>query len=114
MPSAEFLEAFATAWNAHDLDAIMESMSDECIFRSSDGTEAQGKEAVRAVFQDVLESVPDIRFVDDQHFASEDRGLSEWTLTGTDADDGSSIRARGCDVFRFRDGKIALKDTYIK
>ena len=85
MPSVEFLKTFAAAWNAHDLDAIMKSMSDECVFRSSDGTESQGQEAVRAVFQDVLESVQDIRFVDDEHFASGDRGLSEWTLTGTDA-----------------------------
>ena len=92
----------------------MKSMSDECVFRSSDGTESQGQEAVRAVFQDVLESVQDIRFVDDEHFASGDRGLSEWTLTGTDAKDGSAIQARGCDVFRFHDGKIDLKDTYLK
>jgi steroid delta-isomerase-like uncharacterized protein len=114
MPTVEFLQAFAAAWNAHDLDAIMSAMSEECVFRSSDGTESAGKAAVRAVFQDVLESVEDIRFVDDEHLASGDRGLSEWTLTGTDAEDGSTIHARGCDVFRFESGKIALKDTYLK
>jgi ketosteroid isomerase-like protein len=114
MPSVEFLKAFAAAWNAHDLDQIMESMTDECVFRASDGAEARGKVAVRAVFQEVLQSVADIRFSDDEHFASGDRGLSEWTLSGTDADDGSSIQARGCDLFRFRAGKIDLKDTFLK
>ena len=44
---------------------------------------------------------------------SGDRGIAEWTFTGTDTD-GSSVEVNGCDVITFRDGKIALKDSYRK
>ena len=114
MSSVEFLQAFAEAWNEHDLDQIMEFMTDERVFRSSTGSEGKGKEGVRAVFQRILKGMPEMRFSDDEHFVSGDRGLSQWTLTGTDADDGSSIRVHGCDIFRFSGGKIAVKDSYLK
>ena len=42
-----------------------------------------------------------------------DRGVSEWTFTGTRAD-GSRVDVHGCDLFTFRDGKIATKDSYRK
>jgi hypothetical protein len=35
-------------------------------------------------------------------------------MTGTDVEDGSKINARGCDVFTFDNGLIAVKDSYLK
>jgi ketosteroid isomerase-like protein len=69
---------------------------------------------VRAAFAAVFVDLPDIRFSDDTHFVSGDRGLSEWVLSGTDAEDGTAVEVKGCDIFTFRDGKIALKDSYLK
>jgi ketosteroid isomerase-like protein len=42
-----------------------------------------------------------------------DRGFSEWTFTGT-ARDGTRVEVHGCDLFMFRDGRIAVKDSYRK
>ena len=42
-----------------------------------------------------------------------DRGVSEWKFTGTRAD-GTRVEANGCDLFTFRNGKIAVKDAYRK
>jgi ketosteroid isomerase-like protein len=39
--------------------------------------------------------------------------VSEWTFTGTRAD-GSRVEVNGCDVFTFREGKIAVKNSYRK
>jgi ketosteroid isomerase-like protein len=39
--------------------------------------------------------------------------VSEWTFTGTRAD-GTRVEVHGCDLFTFRDGKIALKNSYRK
>jgi ketosteroid isomerase-like protein len=39
--------------------------------------------------------------------------VSEWTFTGTRTD-GSRVEVHGCDLFTFRDGKIAVKDSYRK
>ena len=42
-----------------------------------------------------------------------DRGVSEWLFTGTTSD-GKKIEVNGYDVFTFRNGKIAVKDSYFK
>jgi ketosteroid isomerase-like protein len=39
--------------------------------------------------------------------------VSEWTFTGTRVD-GTRIEVNGCDLFTFRGGKIALKNSYRK
>jgi ketosteroid isomerase-like protein len=39
--------------------------------------------------------------------------VTAWDLAGTRAD-GSRIEAHGCDLFTFRNGKIALKNSYRK
>ncbi len=56
---------------------------------------------------------PDVHYGDDDHFVSGDRGLSEWTLTGTTAD-GVRLEVRGCDIWTFRDGLVTKKDSFWK
>ena len=36
------LQAFADAWNRHDLDALMSFMADDCVFEASAGDEVWG------------------------------------------------------------------------
>jgi len=112
------LDQFAEAWNRHDLDALMSMMSDECVFEASagnavDGERYEGQEAVRTAFAAVFEQFPDAQWNDAQHFVNGDRGVSEWTFTGT-LQDGRRVEVRGCDLFTFRDGKIAVKNSYRK
>jgi len=114
----EMLAAFASAWNRHDVDALMSFMTDDCAFEASAGTDAcgtryVGREAVRAAFAEVWATFPDARWSDDRHFVHGNRGVSEWTFTGTRSD-GSRVEVQGCDLFRFADGKIALKNSYRK
>ena len=44
---------------------------------------------------------------------SGDRGVSEWTIRGTQAS-GEPIEVRGCDLFEFTDGKVSRKDSFWK
>jgi steroid delta-isomerase-like uncharacterized protein len=116
--TVEDLGAFADAWNRHDVDALMTFMSDDCVFESSAGPEAcgtrySGRDAVRAGFAEVWKSFPDAHWGNARHFVIGDRGVSEWTFTGTRLD-GTRVEVHGCDVFTFRDGKIALKNSYRK
>ena len=39
--------------------------------------------------------------------------MSQWTFTGTRAD-GTRVEVHGCDLFTFRNGRIAVKDSYRK
>lgn len=112
------LDRFAEAWNRHDADALMSFMSEDCVFESSAGPEVcgtryAGPQAVRAGFSEVWSVYPDAHWGNARHFVQGDRGVSEWTFTGTRSD-GTRVEVHGCDIFTFRDGKIAVKNSYRK
>jgi ketosteroid isomerase-like protein len=112
------LQAFAEAWNRHDIDALMSFMTEECVFEASGGPEECGTRyvgwnAVRAGYADVWSVFPDAHWSGARHFIAGDRGVSEWTFAGTRAD-GTRVEVNGCDLFTFRDGKIAVKNSYRK
>jgi steroid delta-isomerase-like uncharacterized protein len=114
----QLLERFAEAWNRHDLDAVMAMMSDDCVFEASagphvNGQRSEGQSAVRAAYAAVFDDFHDAHWANARHFIVDSRGVSEWTFTGT-RQDGSRIEVNGCDLFTFRDGKIALKNSYRK
>lgn len=116
--TVEFLQAFANAWNRHDVDDLMSFMTDDCIFESSSGDEVcgsryEGADAVRAGFAKAWETLPDAKWAEPHHFVCGDRGVSEWTFSGTQTD-GRRVEVNGCDIFTFRDGKIAVKNSYRK
>jgi steroid delta-isomerase-like uncharacterized protein len=116
--TTETLQAFAEAWNRHDVDALMTFMADDCVFEASAGPDVcgarhAGRAAVRRAFADVWATFPDAHWGQARHLVMGDRGVSEWTFTGTRAD-GSSVEVHGCDLFTFRDGKIVLKNSYRK
>ena len=72
-----------------------------------------GRAAVRAAYEGVWATFPDAQWNDARHFVHGDRGVSEWTFIGT-AKDGTRVEVNGCDVFTFRGGRIAIKNSYRK
>jgi ketosteroid isomerase-like protein len=115
----EQLDAFfTTGWNGHDVDTLMTFMAEDCVFEGASGVEVcgtrhVGRERVRDAFARVFTTFPDAHFGDTRHVVSGDRGLSEWIFTGTTAD-GRKVEVNGCDVFTFREGKIAVKSSFFK
>jgi ketosteroid isomerase-like protein len=113
------LEAFFDrGWNAHDVDALMTFMTDDCVFESASGpdvcgTRHEGPARVRAAFAGIFSAFPDLRFVDARHLVAGDRGVSEWIFRGTSAD-GTKVEVNGCDLWTFCNGKIAVKSSYLK
>jgi hypothetical protein len=112
------LEAFAAAWNAHDVDALMACMAAECAFEASAGPDVAGarhtgREAVRAAYSAVFATYPDARWNEPRHFVAGHRAVSEWRFTGT-TQGGVKVEVNGCDVFTLQGGKIALKNSYRK
>jgi steroid delta-isomerase-like uncharacterized protein len=114
----ELLDRFAEAWNRHDLGALMSMMTDDCVFEASagpqvDGQRSEGKQAVRLAYAAVFDAFPDAHWGNPRHFIAGDRGVSEWTFTGTQTD-GRRVEVTGCDLFTLRAGKIAIKNSYRK
>ena len=114
----EMLKRYSDAWNEHNIKKIMLYMTEDCIFRSgggeqSCGTQHQGQAEVSERFESIWVQFPDVCFKNPRHFIQGDRGCSEWTLMATDPD-GDKLAIDGCDIFTFRGGKIAVKNTFLK
>jgi hypothetical protein len=115
----EQLREVLDAFNRHDLDAIMSHFPDDCVFDTPRGPDRWGrrfvgKQEVRRGLASRFEGIPDVRYLDDDHFACGRRGVSEWTITGTTVE-GVTIDVRGCDIWTFDvDGLITRKDSFWK
>ncbi len=116
--TTKFLDAFADAWNRHDVDRLMTFMSDDCMFEASAGpdvcgTRYEGREQVRKGYAEVFATFPDAQWSGARHVISGNRGISEWAFSGTRVD-GMRVEVTGCDLFTFKNGKIAVKNSYRK
>jgi uncharacterized protein (TIGR02246 family) len=114
----KLLQGFADAWNHHDVDALMSMMTEDGVFEASagnylNGERHEGQQAVRAAYKAVFSQYPDARWINARHLVKGNRGVSEWTFTGT-LKDGRRVEVTGCDLFTFRDGKIAIKNSFRK
>ena len=102
---------FGAAWAAHDLDAALAMLTDDCLFDGTgpapDGTPHVGPEAIRAAWQPIFGD-PSSSFEEEETFAAGDRVVQRWRYRW----DGGTVR--GVDVFRIRDGKVAEKISYVK
>jgi ketosteroid isomerase-like protein len=114
----EMLKRYSDAWNEHDIEKIMLYMTEDCIFRTGGGEQSygtlyQGQAEVRKRFESIWSQFPDVCFKNTRHFLQGDRGCSEWTFRAT-GPDGNKLEIEGCDIFTFREGKIAVKNTFLK
>ena len=92
--TTEFLQSFADAFNRHDAEALMSFMTDDCVFEASAGPDAcgarfQGREAVRAAFEEVWTTFPDAHWDNAHHIVCGDRGVSD--RSGAGAQDGVGV-----------------------
>ncbi|MDP6824130.1 MAG: nuclear transport factor 2 family protein [Dehalococcoidia bacterium] len=114
----ETLKLLVAAFNSHDLDDIMEFFGDDCVMEmpagaGPGGLRLCGKNEVRAGVASRFEGLPDAYYGDDRHWVAGNFGVSEWTLSAT-RPSGERLNVRGCDHFEFRDGKIAVKNSFWK
>lgn len=113
------LEQFSAAWNARDVGAAMELMTDDCEFGASvgrgPGTRYRGRSEVERAFRAFLSGEPDpgtaigpVSYLVSEHFA-----VTRWTTT-TRRHGEPDVVVGACDIFTFRGDAIASKDTYRK
>ena len=115
-PNHAAVARLSAAFGRGDVEAIMASLSDDCVFESTsppDGARVEGAEAVRAVWVSMFEQTRDARFEEEDLFVVGDRGVLAWRYSWTDPD-GTPGHVRGVDVLRMRDGKVCEKRSYVK
>ncbi|MCB1412610.1 MAG: nuclear transport factor 2 family protein [Xanthobacteraceae bacterium] len=114
----EQLKAVGDAFARHDVDAIVGSFADDGVFRNAKGPDVSGrsytgKAEIRAFFEALFANSPNIQWRHTAEYISGNRAVTEWHRSATTTG-GERQEWLGCDLYTFRNGKIVLKDTYIK
>jgi ketosteroid isomerase-like protein len=108
---SELVEAFGAAWAAHDLDAAMAFLSDDCLFDATgpapDGARCVGAEEIRSAWKPIFDDVSST-FEAEETFEAGDRVVQRWVYSW----DGGHVR--GVDLFKVADGRITEKRSYVK
>jgi len=107
----DVVDAFGAAWGAHDLDAAVAMLTDDCVFDATgpapDGERAVGPDAVRQAWRPIFDDTAS-SFEPEETFAAADRVIQRWRYSWADG------HVRGVDVFRVRGDKVAEKLSYVK
>jgi uncharacterized protein (TIGR02246 family) len=110
------VDRFNEAFNRHDVPAIMDLMTEDCVFDSTrpppDGERIVGAPAVRRFWEAFFERSPSAQFEAEEVVVAGDRCVVVWTYRWVR--DGTPGHVRGIDLFKVRDGKVAEKLSYVK
>ena len=108
---------FNRAFNRHDVEGMMQLMSDDCRFENTmpapDGTLYSGKEAVGAFWQQFFRDSPQAQIEIEEIFGLGERCVMRWKYSWTDSH-GEQGHVRGVDLSRVRGGLIREKLSYVK
>jgi ketosteroid isomerase-like protein len=104
---------FNDAFNRHDVPAMMELMSDDCIFEDTnpapDGSRYVGKNAVAQFWEEFFRQAPLAQIeIEDIFGMGNTHCIMRWKYTWGDG------HVRGVDVFKLQDGLICEKFSYVK
>jgi ketosteroid isomerase-like protein len=109
--ATEIVSHFGDHWRAHDLDACLAMLTDDCVFESTgpapDGTRYQGHPAIRDAWKPIFDDLS-TSFTVEQTIAAGDVVVQLWRYEWT------AGHVRGIDVFRVSRGLIAEKLSYVK
>lgn len=107
------LEAFNEAFNRHDAAGMMAFMTADCVFEntapSPDGTRLVGQAAVGRFWSEFFAANPAAQILIEEIIVfSPERAAQRWRY------DWGAGHVRGIDLFRFENGLIAEKLSYVK
>jgi ketosteroid isomerase-like protein len=108
----DIVNRFNDATNRHDVDEMMNLMSENVVFESTgpapDGKRIEGGIAVRKIWEELFQSTPEAKFTAEELFECNDRCVVRWRY------DFEGGHIRGVDVFKVKGSKIVEKLSYVK
>jgi len=113
------LARWIAAWNAHDLDGVMELMHEDVLFENWTGARVKGKRRLQRAWAPWFAAHGGFRFVEEETCFDEvqQKALFRWRLLWPSRQEGHAgepEQRKGVDVLHFQDGKILRKLTYTK
>jgi nuclear transport factor 2 (NTF2) superfamily protein len=105
------LRAVEDMFHRVDIEALVHGFTEDCIVRFAEQPERRGREALRALFTARLARQRNYRLTKTL-VALEGHVLANvWEGTWNDRDTGTAMSGRGVEVWRMRDGMIAVWDA---
>ena len=120
----ELIDRYNAAWNAHDVDAIVDLHTADSVFENhTTGDVNVGREAIGNAIRGIFTVFPDLEFETRRRYIRDDLVVQEWTARGTHLGKmnragmeveptGKTVEYRGMDVIPIADGLVARKDVY--
>jgi len=98
-------------FHRRDIDALVNGFTEDCVFRFAEQPEQRGRDPLRKFFTARLERQKNYRLK--KTFLALDRNLiaNLWEGTWDDTNTGKQMTGRGLEVWRMRDGMIAVWDA---
>jgi nuclear transport factor 2 (NTF2) superfamily protein len=99
------VEALFMPW---DIPALLDGFTDDCIVRFGDLPEFHGKSALEKLFRGRSERQIDYRLKKEFRALMGDTIANYWEGEWQDSVTGKPMHGRGVEIWRMRDGKIAV------
>ena len=118
--SRELLSAWIAAFQARDLQAVVDCYADDAVnFQVAAGEPSVGRAQIYSDTAQFFQGFPDAWSRVENLMADGDRAAWEWIGGGTFLGEfygqpptGNAFEIRGCGFFQFRDGKIVTQRGY--
>ncbi|MFN3332748.1 MAG: nuclear transport factor 2 family protein [Caldilinea sp.] len=109
--------AFNDALNRHDVEGMMQLMTEDCVFENTnpppEGSVYSGKAAVTQFWQDFFRQSPHAHIDIEEIFGVGARCIMRWRYEWVDQS-GQQGYVRGVDLYQMRDNLICEKLSYVK
>lgn len=110
------VDQFNHAFNNHDVDAVMNLMTEDCIFENTnpapDGLRVEGHVAMKAYWEKFFMNNPDATFHVEEMIVTGQRCVVRWIYRKTK--EGKPWHLRGVDIFKVENERVAEKLSYVK
>lgn len=112
-------DVWLIAWNAHDLNGVMDFMHDDIIFNSWSGTIISGKTALIKSWERWFSDHQNFKFILEDIIIDEmeQKMAFSWELNWPSFEKkylGKLEKRKGVDILLLKEGKIYKKNTYSK
>ena len=107
----DLVQAVEDAFGAADLVRIEQGFTEDAVARFADFPEMHGREAIMAFLRARFARTKGYRLTKTLHVLMGDRLANTWDARWEDAQTGKQMLGRGTEIWRVKDGRIALWDA---
>ncbi|HUB15554.1 MAG TPA: nuclear transport factor 2 family protein [Acetobacteraceae bacterium] len=109
--ATRLVQAVEDAFAAADLDRIAQGFTEDAVARFADFPDMHGRDAIMRFLRARFARTSNYRLTKRLHVLMDDMLANTWDASWQDAQTGKSMLGRGTEIWRVRDGRIALWDA---